>query len=97
LLLIKNMNLFESIMTVIEEKFIPHKRSKVVKRKTKRARRRAHKGTNWKIIKPRRGFKRVKLPNSKRYVLVRLKQNEKASKRRLMRAVGKRKDFKEKK
>jgi hypothetical protein len=40
---------------VLNEKFTPHKRSKVMRRKTKKARRRAHKGTNWKLTKPRKG------------------------------------------
>lgn len=90
------MNLFESIITALQEKFIPHKRMKSVKVKTKKARRRAHKGTNWKITRPRKGFKRVKLPGTKRYIFVRLKQKERVSKKRLMTAVGKRKDFRRK-
>ena len=90
------MNLFESIITVLNEKFTPHKRSKVMRRKTKKARRRAHKGTNWKLIKPRKGYKRVKLTGTKRYVFLRLKPNERVSKKRLMRTVGKRKDFRKK-
>lgn len=87
------MNLFESIITVLQEKFSPHKRMKVERIKNKRSRRRAHKGTNWKLTKPRKGFKRVKLPGTKRYIFIRLKQNERSSKKRLMRAVGKRKEF----
>jgi hypothetical protein len=90
------MNLFESIIDVLNEKFIPHKRTRPIKIKTKRARRKAHKGTNWKLTKPRKGFKRIKLPGTKRYIFVRLKQKERFSKKRLMRAVGKRKDFRKK-
>jgi hypothetical protein len=90
------MNLFESIMTVFQEKFTPRRRTKTVKRKTKKARRRAHKGTNWKLTKPRKGYKRVKLTGTKRYVFMRLKPTEKIAKRRLMRTVGRRKDFRKK-
>lgn len=90
------MNLFESIITVLQEKFTPHKRSKAVRKKTKKALRRAHKGTNWRLTKPRKGFKRVKLTGTKRYVFMRLKPTEKIAKKRLMRAVGKRKDFRKK-
>jgi hypothetical protein len=90
------MNLFESIITVLNEKFAPRKRSKVMRRKTKKARRRAHKGTNWKLTKPRKGYKRIKLTGTKRYVFLRLKPTEKIAKKRLMRTVGKRKDFRKK-
>jgi len=90
------MNLFESIIEVLNEKFLPHKRMKTVKVKSKKARRRAHKGTNWKTTKPRKGYKRVKLAGTKRYIFVKLKQKEKFSKQRLMRSVGKRKDFRKK-
>lgn len=99
-------NLFESIEILAEKfiknksqkrsraKFIPHKLTKPVKRKIKKTRKKAHRGTNWKTLKPRTGFKRVKLPGSKTYVLVRLKQKERYSKKKLMRLVAKRKDFK---
>lgn len=87
------MNIFESIITVLQEKFIPHKRMKAQKIRTKRARRRAHKGTNWKTTKPKKGYKRVKLSGTKRYVFMRLKPTERFAKKRLMRAVGKRTDF----
>ena len=88
------MNLFESIITILQEKFTPRKRNRVIRRKTKKARRRAHRGTNWKLTKPRKGYKRVKLPKTKRYVFVRLKPNEKIAKKRLMKIVGHKKEFK---
>jgi hypothetical protein len=87
------MNLFESILNLIQEKFIPHKRTRPQKIRFKKARRKAHKGTNWKLTKPRKGYKRVKLTGTKRYVFVKLKPTERVSKKRLMRAVGKRKEF----
>lgn len=90
------MNLFESIITILQEKFNPHKRNKMVRRKSKKARRRAHRGTNWKLTKPRKGYKRVKLPKTKRYVFVRLKPTEKIAKKRLMTKVGHRVEFRKK-
>lgn len=98
------INLFESLEILTEKiikkssskrsKFTPHKLTKPVRRKIKKSRKRAHRGTNWKTLKPRTGFKRLKMPGSKRYVLVRLGQKERYSKKKLMRLVSKRKEFK---
>ena len=98
------INLFESLEVLVERikrkkisrraKFTPHKLTKPVRRKIKKSRKRAHRGTNWKTLRPRTGFKRVKMPGTKRYVLVRLGQKERYSKKKLMRLVSRRPEFK---
>lgn len=59
------------------------------KKLRKRASRRAHKGTNWKSVKARQGYKRYKLPGTKRYIIVRLSTAEKSTKKLLGRRLGK--------
>lgn len=95
------MDFLESIEVLVERyirrrtnrrkrpKFNPRKLTRPVRRKIKKARFRAHRGTNWKLLKPRKGYKRVKVPGTKRYIFVRLKQKEKFSKGKLMRRVRK--------
>ena len=64
----------------------PHKRSRNVRRKRKIQKKRAHRGTNWNTLKPKKGFKRVKV-NGK-YVRVKMGSKEKISRSRVGRAVG---------
>lgn len=58
------------------------------KKLRKRASRRAKKGTNWKSLRAKKGYKRYKLPGTKRYVIMRLNISEKSSKKIMGRKLG---------
>ena len=63
------------------------KRTKPERRAVGRAKKKAHRGTNWKMSKPKAGYKRVKV--GRRYVRVRLKSNERIAKKKVGKALGK--------
>ncbi len=77
--------LFDNLK-VFEEIYFK-KRTSSEKRKVKRDRRRAHKGTNWKQVTPKAGMKRIKIA-SNRYVKVRLSPIELTSKKNVGRSLG---------
>jgi len=66
---------------------VPHKRTRLARRRVRKQRFLAHRGTNWKSVKPKAGFKRVKI--GKMYIRVRMGGNEKNIRRLVGRAVGK--------
>ena len=68
------------------ESIVPHKRSRNERRLRKKQRRLAQRGNNFKSVKPKKGFKRVKIGN--RYVRVRMGSNERKVKKLVGRAVG---------
>lgn len=69
-----------------DESIVPHKRGRNERRLRKKQRRLAQRGTNFKSVKPKKGFKRVKIGN--RYVRVRMGANERKVKKLVGRAVG---------
>jgi len=68
------------------ESIVAIKQSRNQRRLRKRQRRLAQRGTNFKSVKPKKGFKRVKIGN--RYVRVRMGSNERKVKKLVGRAVG---------
>jgi len=54
--------------------------------KKKKSLRKAHKGTNFKLVQPRSGFKRVKIGD--RYVLVKMSSDEKNTKKKVGHKLG---------
>jgi hypothetical protein len=79
--------MFDEIFESYEESF--RKWTELEKTLRKRSLRRAHKGTNWNSLKPKSGFKRYKVPGTKRYLLVRQSVTEKSTKRIIGRKLGK--------
>jgi len=72
-----------------------HKRSVSEKKKVKRARRRAHRNTNFKSLnqgKPKKGYKRVKV-GDKRYMFQKMSGQERIIKQRVGRALGRSKQL----
>lgn len=68
-----------------------HKRNVSEKRKVKKKRRKAQRGTNFKTLgggKSRKGFKRVKI-NDKKYSFVRQSPKERVTKKRIGHQLGK--------
>lgn len=63
------------------------KRTKSEKRLVKKAKRIRHRGTDWKNIKPKKGYKRVRV--GRHYVRVKLHPSERMTKKRVGRALGK--------
>ena len=51
------------------------------KRLKKKAVRRAHRGTNFKSLDPKKGYKRIKVPGSNRYVRIPLSPGERTTKK----------------
>ncbi len=62
-----------------------HRRSSSQRKKTKLARIKAHRGTNFAKIKKKPGYKRVKV--GKRYVLVKMSAKERASRKKIARQL----------
>lgn len=65
-----------------------HKRTASEKRKIKRALRRAHRGTNFNRVKPKKGYLRVKV-GDKRYILKRQTPKQKITKHMIGKKLGK--------
>ena len=65
------------------------KRTKPERRKIKRARIKSRRGTDFKSVKPKEGYKRVKDASGRHYTHVRLKSNERISKKKVGKALGK--------
>jgi len=65
----------------------PHKQTRQEKRMQKKQRRLARRGTNFKSVQPKKGFKRVKIGN--KYIRVRMTTTEKIAHKAIGRAVGK--------
>ena len=89
------MNLFEELnnklTNYLEYEF--RKWSQSDRRQRKKAIRRAHRGTNWKLIKPKRNFKRFRIKGTDRYVLRMMSPTERQTKKRIGRTLGRRKDL----
>lgn len=89
------MNLFEEmneqLHNYLEYEF--RKWSQTDKRLKKKAIRRAHRGTNWKHVKPKRNFKRFRIKGTDRYVLRMMSPTERQMKKRIGRTLGRRKDL----
>lgn len=82
------MNIGESIVIWIETSF--KKRNATLKRKIRRARRIARRGSNWKALnkgKGRTGFKRIKM-KGKTYIFKRMSGTEKVTKKRIGHKLG---------
>lgn len=71
----------------IYNEFVFTRRTNYEKKLAKKARRRAHKNTNWKALKPRKGWKRVKI-GAYRYILERMPDSEKIMKKRIGKGLG---------
>lgn len=79
--------LTEEVTSLLEVTF--HKRTPYERRMIKRAARRARRGTNWKVLNKgvgRRGYVRRK--DGKVYSFVRLSEQQRYSKKRVGRALG---------
>lgn len=63
------------------------------KRMKKRDIRRSHKGTNWGSTRAREGYKRVKIPGTKRYILVKQSAMERITKKKVGHGLGIRKEL----
>lgn len=89
------MNLFEELNDKLYQylELELHKWSQSEKRKRKKAIRRAHRGTNWKHIKPKRNYKRFRIKGTDRYVLRMMSPTERQMKKRVGRTLGRRKDL----
>lgn len=89
------MNLFEELnnklTNYLEYEF--RKWSQTDKRLRKKAIRRAHRGTNWKYVKPKRNFKRFRIKGTDRYILRMMSPTERQVKKRIGRTLGRRKDL----
>jgi hypothetical protein len=81
----------EDLELILETVF--HKWTSFDKRAKKKAIRRAHKGSNWGSTKAREGYKRVKIPGTKRYVLVKQSAMERITKRKVGHGLGVRKEL----
>lgn len=66
------------------------KRTATQKRMIKNQRKKAHRGTNWKTVKSKKGYKRVKIGKNK-YVRVKMSLNERRNKKRTGKFLGKNK------
>lgn len=65
-----------------------HKWNSFEKKMKKKSIARAHKGTNWKQLKAKVGYKRVKMPGTKRYLLVRQSPTEKIVRSQIGKQLG---------
>jgi hypothetical protein len=89
------MNLFEELndklTNYMEYEF--RKWSQENRKKRKKAIRRAHRGTNWKQLKPKRNYKRFRIKGTDRYILRMMSPTERQTKKRIGRTLGRRKDL----
>lgn len=76
--------LFENIYNEV----VFSRRTSAEKKLVKKARKRAHRNTNWNYTKPRKGFKRVKIGKN-RYVFKRLTNKQKVVLQKIGRGLGK--------
>ncbi len=86
-----NKKFSEIFEDVLNEVFM-RKRTSVERRAVKKRAKIAHRGTNWHNLKPKRGYKRVKM-NSKRYIRIPLSAVEKMKKRQIGRSLGSNPNF----
>lgn len=68
------------------------RRTSSEKRLFKKAKRRAHKNTNWNYTKPKKGFKRVKVGKN-RYIFERMSGAQKIALKRIGKSLGKAKNL----
>lgn len=71
---------------IFTEGIVPHKMSRNDRRIRKKKKKIARRGTNFNTVKPKKGFKRVKVGN--KYVRVRMGANERKVRKLVGRAVG---------
>lgn len=76
----------EDVINIIDE-IVMHKRTRTQRRKTKIRKKIARRGTNFKTLKAKPGFKRVK--TGSHYVLQRMSSPEKVMRKRVGKALGK--------
>lgn len=72
----------------IYNEFVLSRRTASEKKLIKKARRRAHKNTNWNYTKPKKGFKRVKVGKN-RYIFKRMSSGQKIALKKIGRRLGK--------
>jgi hypothetical protein len=70
-----------------------HKWTQMARKVKKKSVFRAHKGTNWKNVNSKHGYKRVKLPGTNRYILTPMSGNEKATKKMIGTQLGRHSSF----
>jgi hypothetical protein len=75
-----------SVEVDVNESVIVRRQTPKMKRKKRIGKKRAHRGTNWSSVKPKKGFKRVKVGN--KYIKKRMSAVEKKIKKRVGTAVG---------
>lgn len=83
---------FSDILGDVFNEVFMQKRTSTERRAVKKRAKIAHKGTNWHNLKPKRGYKRVKM-SAKRYIRVPLSAVEKMKKRQIGRSLGKNPNF----
>lgn len=84
---------FSDILGEVLNEVFMQKRTSTERRAVKKRARIAHKGTNWHNLKPKRGYKRVKMTGTKRYIRVPMSAVEKMMKRQVGRSLGKNPNF----
>jgi hypothetical protein len=89
------MNLFEELNDKLTHylEFELTKWTSIEKRQKKKAIRRAHRGTNWKMVKPKKNYKRFRIKGTDRYVLRLMSPTERQMKKRIGHTLGRRKDL----
>lgn len=83
-------DMFEEVTDIINEIFLT-RQNRQQKKRRKRMSKIAHKGTNWKTVKPKAGFKRVKIGRT--YIRIRETSDERTMKKRIGTMLGNRKDL----
>lgn len=79
---------FTEALEEIFNEVVLRKRTKSARKLVKKAQKRAHKNTNWANTKDKKGFKRVKI-GANRYVFKRMSSEEKLSRARIGKLLGK--------
>ena len=79
---------FVKALEEIFNEVVMTKRTRSERKLVKKANKRAHKNTNWKNTVAKKGFKRVKL-GANRYVFKRMSSEEKISRARIGKLLGK--------
>ena len=75
----------DSLSSVYYTEIVAHKQSAAVKKAKAKRKMLAHRGTNFKSLKPKKGYKRVKI--GKRYVYVKLSSKQKMAEKRVAGAI----------
>jgi len=83
------MNLFSYIEEFFLNEIHFRKWNPNEKRIKKKSIRKARRGTNFKLLKPKKGHKRIKLTGTNRYIRVPMSSTEKIAKKKIGQRLGK--------